>query len=71
MPAQTKQLAAAQAKEQCQNVERIEPRAVSFFLANLGWSLGETSTAEDRHHWAVVRTSSKPDTRPFDYFAGF
>ena len=42
-------------------------RAVSFFLANLGWSVEETSNAEDRHHWAVVRTSSKPDARPFDY----
>lgn len=46
-------------------------RAVSFFLANLGWSLEEVSTAEDRHHWAVLRTSAKPDTRPFHYFADF
>lgn len=46
-------------------------RAVSFFLANLGWSLEEVSTAEARHHWAVVRTSTKPDNRPFDYFADF
>jgi predicted O-methyltransferase YrrM len=46
-------------------------RAVSFFLTNLGWSLEEVSTAEDHHHWAVLRTSVKPDTRPFDYFADF
>jgi predicted O-methyltransferase YrrM len=46
-------------------------RAASFFLANLGWSLEEVSTAEDRHHWAVLRTSAEPDTRPFDYFADF
>jgi predicted O-methyltransferase YrrM len=46
-------------------------RAVSFFVANLGWSLEEVSTAEDRHHWAVLRTSAKPDIRPFDYFADF
>jgi predicted O-methyltransferase YrrM len=46
-------------------------RAVSFFLANLGWSLEEVSTAEDRHHWAVLRTSVEPDTRPFDYFTDF
>ena len=46
-------------------------RAVSFFLANLGWSLEEVSTAQDRHHWAVLRTSATPDTRPFDYFADF
>lgn len=46
-------------------------RAVSFFLANLGWSLEEVSTAEDRHHWAALRTSTQPDNRPFDYFADF
>ena len=46
-------------------------RAASFFQANLGWSLEEASTAEDRHHWAVLRTSAEPDTRPFEYFADF
>jgi len=46
-------------------------RAASFFLANLGWSLEEVSTAEDRHHWAVLRIDAKPDTRPFDYFSDF
>ena len=46
-------------------------RAASFFRANLGWSLEEVSTAEDRHHWAVLRTSAEPDTRPFDCFADF
>ena len=46
-------------------------RAVSFFLTNLGWSAEEVSTAEDRHHWAVLRTSAQPDTRPFDYFINF
>jgi predicted O-methyltransferase YrrM len=46
-------------------------RAASFFLANLGWTLEEASTAEDRHHWAVLRTSTTPDTRPFDYFVDF
>jgi predicted O-methyltransferase YrrM len=46
-------------------------RAASFFRANLGWSLEEVSAAEDRHHWAVLRTSAEPDTRPFDYFADF
>jgi predicted O-methyltransferase YrrM len=46
-------------------------RAASFFLTNLGWSLEEVSTAEDRHHWAVLRTGTQPDTRPFDYFADF
>jgi predicted O-methyltransferase YrrM len=46
-------------------------RAASFFLANLGWALEEVSTAQDRHHWAVLRTNATPDTRPFDYFADF
>lgn len=46
-------------------------RAASFFRANLGWNLEEISTVEDLHHWAVLRTSTTPDTRPFDYFADF
>jgi predicted O-methyltransferase YrrM len=46
-------------------------RAASFFQVNLGWTLEESSAAVDRHHWAVLRTSSTPDTRPFDYFADF
>jgi predicted O-methyltransferase YrrM len=46
-------------------------RAASFFQANLGWTLEEVSTIEDRHHWAALRTSTTPDTRPFDHFADF
>jgi predicted O-methyltransferase YrrM len=46
-------------------------RAASFFLTNRGWTLEEISTAEERHHWAVLRTSTTPDTRPFDYFVDF
>lgn len=46
-------------------------RAVSFFVTDLGWLLEEVSTTEDHHHWAVLRTSTKPDNRPFDYFADF
>jgi predicted O-methyltransferase YrrM len=46
-------------------------RAASFFLTNLNWALEETSTTDDRHHWAVLRTRTKPDTRPFDYLADF
>jgi cephalosporin hydroxylase len=45
--------------------------APHFFLTNRGWALEEISTAEDRHHWAVLRTSATPDTRPFDYFVDF
>lgn len=46
-------------------------RAASFFLTNLGWSLEDVSTAEAHHHWAVLRTRTTPDTRPFDYFIDF
>ncbi len=46
-------------------------RAASFFLTNLGWTLEAVSTAEERHHWAVLCTSTEPDTRAFDYFVDF
>jgi predicted O-methyltransferase YrrM len=46
-------------------------RAVSFFVSNLGWTLEEVSTAEDRHHWAVLRTSRLSDERDYDYFVEF
>jgi len=46
-------------------------RAAAFFLANLGWNLEEISTVENLHHWAVLRTSTTPGSRPFDYFAEF
>ena len=46
-------------------------RAASFFVTNLGWAVEEISAAEDRHHWAVLRTSTEPDARPFDYLADF
>jgi predicted O-methyltransferase YrrM len=46
-------------------------RAASFFLSNLGWTLEEVSAADDLHQWAVLRTGSTPDRRPFDYFVDF
>ena len=46
-------------------------KAASFFVANLGWTLEELSETEDRHHWAVLRTSTEPDTRPFLHFVDF
>jgi predicted O-methyltransferase YrrM len=46
-------------------------KAVSFFVKNLGWSLAEVSPADDEHQWAVVRTTTEPDTRSFDYFVDF
>jgi predicted O-methyltransferase YrrM len=46
-------------------------RAASFFLRNLGWKLEEVSEWDDLHRWAVLRTSTAPDTRPFDYYVDF
>jgi predicted O-methyltransferase YrrM len=46
-------------------------RAASYFLRNLGWTLEEVSAADDFHQWAVLRTSTVPDTRPFDYYVDF
>jgi len=43
-------------------------RAAAFCLTNLGWTLEEVS---DTHHWAVLRTSRFPDTRPYDYYVAF
>jgi predicted O-methyltransferase YrrM len=46
-------------------------RAASFFASNLGWTVEEVSPADDLHQWAVLRTSTVPDTRPFDHFVDF
>jgi predicted O-methyltransferase YrrM len=46
-------------------------RAASFFVTNLAWTLEETSPGDSLHQWAVLRTSSVPDTRPFDYYVDF
>ena len=46
-------------------------RAISFFRANLDWTLEATSTDDERHHWAVLRTATAPDDRPFDHFVEF
>jgi predicted O-methyltransferase YrrM len=46
-------------------------RAASFFTSNLAWSMEEISPPDDLHQWAVLRTSTVPDTRPFDHFVDF
>jgi len=43
-------------------------RAAAFCLTNLGWTLEDVS---DTHHWAVLRTSRVPDTRPYDSYVAF
>jgi hypothetical protein len=45
--------------------------AVSFFRRNLEWVLEEVSPHDALHQWAVLRTSSFVDTRPFDFFVPF
>ena len=46
-------------------------RAVSFCLTNLGWTIEESSTADDFHHWAVLRTPTHSDTRSYDHYVDF
>jgi len=38
---------------------------------NLRWTLEEVPAADELHQWAVLRTASAPDTRPFDYYVDF
>jgi predicted O-methyltransferase YrrM len=46
-------------------------RAATFFVTNLGWGLEEVSPPDERHQWAVLRTSELADTRSFDYYVDF
>jgi predicted O-methyltransferase YrrM len=46
-------------------------KAVSFCVTNLGWTVEELTTTDERHHWAVLRTGSYADTRSFDHFVEF
>jgi hypothetical protein len=46
-------------------------RAASFCITNPGRTLEEVSTPNALHQWAVLRTTTKPKERPFDYFIDF
>ena len=46
-------------------------RAASFCLTNLRWSLEEVSEPDSFHQWAVLRTPTEPDERPWDHFVDF
>jgi predicted O-methyltransferase YrrM len=46
-------------------------RAVAFCTQNLAWTVEETSTSDDLHHWAVLRTAREPPERPYDHFVDF
>jgi predicted O-methyltransferase YrrM len=46
-------------------------RAASFFVENVGWTVESVSPPNEFHQWAVLRTPSTPDERPFDHFVDF
>lgn len=46
-------------------------KAVSFCITNIGWTLEERSSRDERHHWVVLRTGTQADLRTFDYFVEF
>jgi predicted O-methyltransferase YrrM len=46
-------------------------RAAAFFVRNLHWTLEEVSPPDEHHQWGVLRTSGRPDERPYDYFVDF
>jgi predicted O-methyltransferase YrrM len=46
-------------------------RATSFFVANVGWTVEQRSAEDELHEWAVLRTSTRADTRRFDDFVDF
>lgn len=46
-------------------------KAASFFVANLGWCVEAVGQSGDDHHWAVLRTSTAEDARPFHHFVDF
>jgi predicted O-methyltransferase YrrM len=50
---------------------RSVARAVSFCVTNLAWEIEEDSSAEDLHHWVVLRTARDPAPRPFDHYVAF
>ena len=46
-------------------------RATAFCTNNLGWTIEETSFANDGHHWVVLRTPAAPGARTWDHFVDF
>ena len=54
----------------------IREGAVHTIEVGLGYAISALFVCaglctDDLHHWAVVRTASAPDTRPFDYYVAF
>jgi predicted O-methyltransferase YrrM len=46
-------------------------KAVAFCTSNLGWVVEEEGVADAKHHWVVLRTTTQPRERKFDYFVDF
>ena len=46
-------------------------KAVAFCTSNLGWTIEDKGVADAKHHWAVLRTTTQPRERKFDYFVDF
>jgi predicted O-methyltransferase YrrM len=46
-------------------------RATSFFVANVGWTVESVSEPDELHQWAVLRTPTRADERPYDHFVDF
>ena len=46
-------------------------RAAAFFVTNVGWRVESVSAPDALHQWAVLRTPTDRDTRPFDFFVDF
>jgi predicted O-methyltransferase YrrM len=50
---------------------RSVARAVSFCVSNLEWEIEEDASADDLHHWVVLRTPRKSPRRRFDHYVEF
>lgn len=46
-------------------------KATAFCVRDLGWVQEGLSPPDPHHRWAVLRTSARPDARPFDHFVDF
>lgn len=46
-------------------------RASAFFVTNLDWRRELVSGDDPFHQWAVLRTGTEPDRRPFTHFVDF
>lgn len=45
--------------------------AVSFFETNLGWTIEEKSSSDDKDCWVALRTATREDNREYRYYVEF